>query len=351
MNEKIQPIAAVLALDRTTNEKMLDFIDNGLFCDDLAAHGISLVISTRELLDKDKIIAPTVDLSGNVVLKEASLNGSSIDALNVRTSMRIKYPGYESIPKLNSNKLKASMSKYSLYQKVLHDYQVPTYFLSSEGNHDNEFIGIINNISTENVVIKNDMGCGGSSTKILSKSEAITWLEAQIKAAPGISYIVQPQISFGCLPKELKAVGTQYDKDLLDRARNENLLTELRMFIVKCGEKLDIVPLLRIMPDKTVSMTHSSVSIDIELPDSLHQTLYDISKDTTNRILDMVGVSSHAVGAIDFYFDCYGEPRIMEANFRSPELPLTREKPIAGRAVHRAVAATLADMIKSSKES
>lgn len=348
--EKV-PIVSVHTLRDTRLEKRKDIVDGGRFIDDVAVHGLQLVMSSRNTFDKGQLFIPEHAADGGVDFRLGELDPETpIEALYGRVISTIKAPGSEGIPMLNTNEVKTlAGSKIDLYRRVLADYQVPTELISMEAGSFDAAAETISGVTTDTVVLKSNRGAGGYSTKIMPKAEALEWVAAQIATGEAPAHIVQPEIMFGRLPEGIKAIGTDDEKTLVERAKKEKLLTELRMFVVKRASQHDIVPILRVVPSEGMPMQGQNDDyVDVELPDDLMEVLQAVSGD----IIDRVAVEADAeyvLGAIDYYFDEHGLPHVMEANFRSPQLPVTRENPRAGRLVHMSVAEALAGMVTSKK--
>jgi hypothetical protein len=348
MAKNAKSFVSVHTLENTSGGNISRFIDDGQLIDDMNKFGLDMVISNKGTFDRGDVLVPLVEKSGNITFQPSKLGAVSLQAMHVRPIASIKRPGSEGIPILNPNNLKEMASnKYNLYKKVLEDYQTPMHLLPLESECIADMENVIDDIASDRVVIKSNKGYGGNSTKFMSKSEALLWLSREIESREEAKdYIVQPEIMFGRLPDGICAIGTEEEKSLVKKARKDELLTELRMFVVKRGANSDIIPILRIVPEKGAMMQRQNdVYVDVDLPDDLHTALDETVLDIMDRVSSVVdGGVLHAIGAVDFYFDKHSIPHVMEANFRSPQLPITRENPVAGRAIHESVAATLADM-------
>lgn len=346
------PIVSVHTLRDTGLEKRKDIVDGGRFIDDVAAHGLQLVMSSRNTFDKGQLFVPEHNGDGGVDFRLGESDPNTpIEALYGRVISTIKAPGSEGIPMLNTNEVKTlAGSKIDLYRRVLAEYQVSTELISMEAGSFAAAADTIGNVATDTVVLKSNRGSGGYSTKIMPKANALEWVSAQILAGDTPAHIVQPEIMFGRLPEGINAIGTDDEKALVERAKKEKLLTELRMFVVKRADQHDIAPILRVVPTEGMPMQGQNDDyVDVELPDDLMQALQEVSSDIIDRVASEAD-AEYVLGAIDYYFDEHGLPHVMEANFRSPQLPVTRENPRAGRLVHTSVAHALAGMVASTKK-
>lgn len=347
------PLVAVHTLQNTTPEKSLHFVDDGRLIQDVAELGGTLVLSTRDTFDKGEYRIPHIEKDGNVQFSAASLGTDSLSALYARPTGSINRPGSESVPKLNANELKTlAGSKIELYEKVLSSYQVETHLVGFDDPLAMASIAdTVHAVATDRVILKENGGFGGYSTKVMEKNDALSWISEQLETGKTPDHVLQPQIMFGRLPDGIAAVGTPDEKALVERARKDALLTELRMFVVKRGEDLDMVPILRVVPDKTLAMKGTNDDyIDVEMPDDLLAALRFSTADIMNRATAAAGDVEFALGAVDYYFDEQGLPAVMEANFRSPQLPITSENPIAGRALHKSIAKTLIAMSNQKEQ-
>lgn len=346
MSIRERDLVSVHTLTTTSPEKRRGVVDDGHLIKDLGEHGLRLVLSSKRTFTDGEAILPSLSRDGELSFASAQVDPDTIQAMHVRPYIPIRVAGSERVPMLNPNSLKElAGSKIELYRHVLHTYQVPTAFLSMEPGSFSYAAELIEEVTTPRVVLKQNAGRGGYSTRILPKVEALAWVGQQIEegAKP---HIVQPEIMFGPIPPSVRAVkGDVKAAHLIERAREEGLLSELRMFVLKRGDEHDTIPVLRIVREEGMPMQGQNDDyVDIELDDALMVGLSDATIDITDRTAKAAGDKAFVLGAVDFYFNPEGLPGLMEANFRSPELPTTNDTPIAGRASHRAVAKTLASM-------
>jgi len=341
-------LVSVHMLRDTTPEKQAAVLDHGRFIDDLARCGLGVVLSNKNTFLRGDAVIPAA-IGDDMVLRTEKVEPEAIDAMYARLLAPVTVEGSEDIPKLNENPLKRlAASKIDLYHQVLKDYQVPTYFVSMQREDFGEAADIISAMATDRVVLKRNSGAGGMSTRILEKADALAWVDEQIEngAKP---HILQPEVMFGVLPASITAAHED-DRPLIDRARRERLLYELRAFVVKRGDEFDVVPILRVVPDKTKPMQgHNDDYIDIVLEDELMNVVRETSTVITENASRVAGNIPYVIGAVDYYFDEEGTIKVMEANYRSPQLPVTRENPIAGRATHIAVADALLGMVSDNR--
>ncbi|MCL2038193.1 hypothetical protein FWG95_04320 [Candidatus Saccharibacteria bacterium] len=328
----------------TTDANRHKFVDDGLFVQDIAEKGLQLVLSGKRTFTEGGLVhRPFFGRDGVLSFQEEVISPDDIQAMHVRLVPSINVDGSETIPKLNSNNVKKlAGSKYELYRRVLEGYQVPTQLISTDTDLATmeEMIAVV---SGQDVVLKSNSGAGGKSTKIMPKEEALQWLISQIDSDTGLRpQILQPRIRFGRLPEEIEAVDEAY-RGLVERAKREDLLSELRMFIVKRGNAHTLAPVLRIVPNIGDKMGND-VYVDADLPDDLYVALAETTEDIINRVAQETG-EEYILGAVDFYFDPERMPHVMEANLRSPELPVTRQNPLSGRKMHKAVASVLSDIV------
>ncbi len=342
-NNNLDLVSVHTRLDATT-EKLDLFTDHGRFANDLAHHGLELVITNKDSFTNNTAKTVTRSLTdGSTSYDDVDINPRDIHAMYGRLISPVTRPqGSETIPKINSNELKKlASSKFELYTRVLSEEQVPTWFISMQPDDYETSVKAIEAIAGTNVVLKANKGSGGQSTKISSKHDAIAWINAEMLKPEPTAQILQAQINFGPIPNEVNAV-SDYGKSLIERARREGLLSELRMFTIKRDDEFDTIPVLRIVPDKSLPMQgHNDDYIDVNLPDELYNALKMSSIRIADKVCEEVGGDRFAIGAVDYYFDYQGLPRVGEANFRSPQLPTTNETPVAGRGVFRSMAKTL----------
>ena len=337
---------SIHALHDTTQEKLDLFTDSGRFANDLALHGLDLVISSKLTFDEGRAQSVSRNVAGETSYGETSIDPDRVAAMHVRLIGKVNRPGTEGVPKINTNALKGlAGSKYDLYNRVLKQDQVPTHFMSMEVDDFEATVDAINAVETENVVIKSNSGAGGYSTKIRSKMDAIDWVRNTMGTDDAKPQILQAQIMPGSLPAGISGTD-EYSRSLIERTRKETLLHELRMFAIKRGDECDVVPVLRVVPDKNLPMQgRNDDYLDVEIEDELLTALALSSK----RIMDTAcvesGAGDFALGAIDYYFDDDGLPHVMEANLRSPQLPSTNDTPLAGRAAHASLALSFRQMI------
>lgn len=352
MSEKQNPVVAIHTLRNTSPEDIAHFLDDGRLIKDLNDLGQDVVITDFDTFDNGVAQIPHLDQDGAIVLTKTSIDPKSIGAMRVRPLGPVTHPKSVDIPKLNSNSLKQfASSKIELYRQVLSDYQVPTEFLSMEKGSFDMMADIIHGVIGDEVVMKSNSGNGGFSTKILSKADALRWVAEELEKDNPKPQVVQEKVAFGPLPEGISAIGTDQGIDLVKFARQEALLSEVRMCVLKRGDITEVVPALRVVFNKTLSMQgNNDRYVDITLDDDLNTALTDAALDIVDKATQAVGGEKYVIGAIDFYFDEFGLPHVMDANLRSPGLPSTHTSPSNGRTAHKALAATLAAMAGEHRE-
>jgi len=329
-------------------EKVDGFLDHGLLINDLAAHGLHLVVANKRTFEERRVYTPvSLGDSGHFRYDEIALDPADIDAMHVRLATETKNPTAAATPSLNSNALKEfALSKYNLYEQILRDQQIETHYMSMQADDFDMMRDNLEALASDQVVLKSNSGAGGSSTKIFSKKEAMQWINDNIGLEGVKPQVLQAKVNFGELPQGITATDTDTWQPLIDRARQEKLLSELRFFVVKRGAEHDVVPLLRVVPDKSKSMSGSNdVYIEVALPDDLHEALSRNSAAILDAACEKSGAGNFAIGAIDYYFDEHQMPVVGDANLRSPALPTTDTTPRAGRMMHRSLARTMRAMI------
>ena len=342
---------SIHTLKDTPSEKLDLFTDEGRFADDLAAHGLELLISNKGTFESGRALNVTRTDEG-VSAYVPSIAEGEISAMHVRLIGKVNVSGSEDVLKVNDNSLKAlAGSKYELYKQVLVGEQVETHFVSMQPNDFDVISDMIDAIATDNVVLKSNSGSGGHTTKIQTKKAAIQWVRENMSETNAIPQILQAQVIPGPIPDSVRGVD-EYGKHLTERARKEGLLYELRMFAIKRGENCDMVPVLRVVPDKDLPMKGTNDDyLDVELDSELFAALALSAKKIMDDVCQKSNAGDFALGAIDYYFDENGIPHVMEANLRSPQLPSTNDTPIAGRNAHKALALSFREMIDQRKES
>jgi hypothetical protein len=349
--QKAEKFVSVHTSGETTPDEMQEFIDHGQLAFDLAKTGLSLVLTNKKTFTEDGAVKRPIWHESGLSFRDDRIDPDRLSAMHVRLLPKINVEGSEAIPKLNSNEVKdLARDKYDMYRRVLHDYQVPTELLSVENQTFDEMVDTIAAVDGDQVVIKKNTGSSGYSTKVLEKFEAVDWLSRELTAEGGMKpHILQPKIEFGRLPADITTSDQRYN-GLVERAKREKLLTELRMFVVKRGDQHDLTPVLRIVPDEKLRMEgQNDVYVDTELPDDLERAVNEATIAITDKLSGEVGGEKYMLGAVDYYFDKHGMPHVMEANFRSPQLPVSRDNPVAGQDTHQAVAMALADMANERK--
>ncbi len=338
-------------LRNTTQERLDLFTDDGRFADDLAVHGLDLLVSSRDTFDLGNVHRVTRDSDGVSSYTAESVDIDTIAAMHVRLIGSVNRSGSEDILKVNDNSLKdLAGSKYDLYEKVLSEDQVQTHFISMRPEDFEVISDTINAIATDNVVLKSNSGSGGYSTKIQNKQAAIEWVRNNMSDADVTPQILQALVMPGGLPEGIVGVD-EYGKKLIERTRKEQLLYELRMFSVKRGEKCDVIPVLRVVPNKDLPMQgRNDDYLDVEIDDDLFAALAVSAKRIMDAACKESNAGDFALGAIDYYFDEEGFPHVMEANLRSPQLPSTNDTPIAGRSAHKAMALSFREMIDQRRK-
>jgi len=347
-----EPIIAIHTLPGSSDQMINGFLDGGKLANHLNDRGYAVNLTNRDVFDSTSAALRVISSGDGYSLQPTDADISSIDAMYSRLAAPIRRPGTESIPKLNSNELKTlAGSKIDLYRQVLSEYQVPTQLISMKADDFSETADLIHAVATGTVVLKGNSGFGGASTNVLDKKEAVSWVAQQIEAGNEKLHILQPKIEFGRLPDGIQGVGEE-NASIVDRARRENLLTELRFYALKKNDTIDTVPVLRVVPTAGLPMQGSNdIYVEIDLSDDLREVLDETTRTIVRKATDAVKGSSHALGAIDYYFDVNGLPHVMEANFRTPGLPASNLLPRAGHLAHTLLADVLVSMAqdKSTK--
>ena len=343
-----EPTIAIHTLPNSSDQMISRFLDGGKLVDHLNERGYTVSLTNRDVFDATSAAHRVISSKDNYTLEPTATDISSIDAMYSRLAGPVRRPGIELIPKLNSNELKTlAGSKIELYRQVLSEYQVPTEFVSMQAEDFNETADLIHAVATDTVVIKGNGGFGGASTNVLEKKDAIAWVAQQIEAGNEKPQILQPKIEFGRLPDGIRGVGE--DQALLvERARKENLLTELRFYALKKNDTIDTVPVLRVVPTTGLPMQGSNdVYVEIDLSDDLREALDEITRAIVRKATAAANGDNHAIGAVDYYFDAHALPHVMEANFRTPGLPASNLLPRAGRLAHTLLADVLVSMAQN----
>lgn len=338
----------VNTLRNTSDEKHHQVMDNGMFIDDLAKHGLEPLVTNRDSYDTGVVLRPRLEADGTLVFNPETVAVESLSnvlSMHNRVLGEMLAPAAASIPMLNANELKQyASSKYRLYNDVLEPHQVHTELLTIDKDSFSNISEIVDAVASESVIIKSNSGSGGSSTEVLKKSTVVEWAQELLKQDKKGEYIIQPKIEFGPIPQGIQGV-TEDEKALINRARSQNLLSELRMLTVKSGEKFQFVPVMRVVVEQGQRMgSASDTYVDVNLPDELNEQLCNTSKAVVAQTAEKAGDIQNVLAAVDYYFTPSGEIKIMEANFRSPQIPRTRNNPVAGRQIHQAVASALASM-------
>jgi hypothetical protein len=340
-----EPTIAIHILTDTTDQKIDRFLDGGRLVSDLNDRGYSVALTDRNVFDATSAARRVVMGDGGYSLEDVAADVSSIHTMRSHLTIPLRRAGTEAIPKLNSNNLKElAGSKIELYERVLADYQVSTDLISMQPEDFDTIADLIHAVASKDVVLKSNAGLGGTSTRMFDKNEAIAWVAQQIEAGNTKPHILQPKIEFGRLPDDIRGIGEESDQ-LVKRARKENLLTELRFYALKNNEAIETIPVLRVVPVEGLPMQGSNDTyVEIELSDDLRIALDESTRAIIRKATDASGGDTHALGAVDYYFDSHGLPHVMEANFRTPGLPTSKLLPRAGRLVHSVLADVLVDM-------
>lgn len=343
-----EKLVTIHTLPNSKPEKYEEVMDHGRFVADLEGQGLTPVITNRQSFNSGEILRPRLDESGRLTFREETiaLDGlRSAAAMHNRVLSSLTAPEAALIPKLNDNAIKDyARSKYRLYEDILHDYQAPTSFLAIEQDGFTDIAAALESIETQHVVLKSDSGTGGKSMEKVERTEVASWAAHLLEQGKAGAYILQPDIAFGKIPAGIQGVG-ESARNLITRARRDNLLSELRMLTVKNGSSYDFVPIMRVVTEEGERMgSASDVYVDIDVPDELESQLRDVSRTVVEEAAAKAGGISQVLAAADYYFTDDGQPRIMELNLRSPQIPRSRVNPVAGRRIHEVVANSLAAM-------
>ncbi|PLS80578.1 hypothetical protein CYG49_04900 [Candidatus Saccharibacteria bacterium] len=339
---------AIHTLRNSKPAKLEQVVDHGRFLRDLADKKLSVVITNLNTFKAGELLRPVVDSDGTVRFTPETVAVESLAGLvsmHNRVLGPLTHEAATGIPRVNSNELKEyANSKSRLNSEILGEYQVPTLLIPTDPAEIGTAIEMLGSIEGSRVIVKKDNGSGGGSTQRLDKAEAAQWLEQFFADEQRSAHVMQPEIIFGTLPETIRGVSEQ-EEDLVRRSRQEGLLTELRLFVVKRQNEADIIPIGRIVADKDDRMGGASDTyVDVTVDDSLMNELAPVAQGIIDKTVERSKSAPFAVGAVDFYFLPDGGFGVMEANIKSPQLPRTRDNAVAGRAVHRALAKTLATM-------
>src|SRR3990167_10893459 len=106
---------SIHTLKDTPSEKLDLFTDEGRFADDLAAHGLELLIYNKGTFESGRALNVTRTDEG-VSAYVPSIAEGEISAMHVRLIGKVNVSGSEDVLKVNDNSLKAlAGSKYELY--------------------------------------------------------------------------------------------------------------------------------------------------------------------------------------------------------------------------------------------
>ena len=343
-----QPEICINVVRPSTEVKILSKTDNGALIRDLADRGLSAVVTNLDTFSGGGL-AFLPRISGeNVTFEPARVDTSGLKVMYNRMVYPHKRPEVAHIKKLNDNRLKEyADSKYLLYQELLKAYQVTTEIIHMDTANADEVESVLEVFaSTPNITVKADKGNGGGSTAHMPLSELAAYVDVKMKEDKTPNLVVQPTINFGPLPAGIRA-HSEEDQELVDATRSQGLLNEVRMMAVMSGERLTLVPVLRVVVKSGEVMGDASDRyIDVELPDEMVVKLEAITTEVVRGAAENAGNIQHLVAAVDYYFDNDGEPFIMEANMRSPAVPRTHTTPKSGRLLHTAIADTMYDMVQ-----
>lgn len=340
-----EPTIAIHTLPNSSNQSVSRFLDGGRLVGDLNDRGYSVNLTNRDVFDATSAAQRILTDGNGYTLQTVDSDSSSIRAMYSRLVNPVRRPGTEAIPKLNSNELKQlAGSKIELYRQVLSEYQVPMHLVSMEAVDFNATADLIHSVATDMVVLKANGGFGGASTNVFDKKNALAWIAQQIETGNAKPQVLQPKIEFGRLPDSIRGVGED-SAALVERARKEQLLTELRFYALKNNETIDTIPVLRVVMAAGQPMQGSNdVYVEVELSDDLREVLDETTRTVVRKATDVSNGDNYAIGAVDYYFDIHGLPHVMEANFRAPGLPETKKLPRAGRLAHTLIADILVNM-------
>lgn len=343
---------AINTLRSTGPNRLAEYTDHGLFVRDLGERGLDLVMTNIDTYKEGGDVIRVHASEADVQFSPATIQLDTLTSMHNRIVFPQTSPKAAHIPMLNSNVLKGFVgSKHHMYEMVsmLGGHQVQTELIRMNDDAFNDLKRVLDVFADErDITVKSDSGTGSKSTLHMTIDQLATYIDTQMQQDKKPNLIVQPTIYFGPLPAGITGRSKE-DKALVRSARQNGLLNELRVMTIMSGDKQTYVPMLRVVAQKGEAMGDGSdVYVDIDIDQTLFDTVSYIAGEVVKETADRAGGVDHVLAAVDFYFDTNGRPMIMEANMRSPAIPITRENPHVGRLVHSAIADTLHDMSEAT---
>lgn len=336
---------AIHTLPGTKKTFHMKTIDDGLFIRDLKQrdlHPVLTNIHTFRGEERGAVMIPEV-IDGSLELTPEYIAQNGIRAM--RNHILAPFIAEPGVPLLNSNKLKEFAASKARLNPLFGEFAIPTYVLPTQEDDFALALAILEEIKGEKVVIKPSVGHGGSDVKILQREDAISLLNTLFKTADPKEHIVQPFISGGKIPPGVRS-HREADEQALQEAREKQYPSEIRFFVVKNGESLTIVSVLRI----SKMNSHNSEAddyVDVVLSDTHEEVLIPVVQDIVEEVSKKSGESERLIGAIDFTYNS-GRFWVVEGNFRNPTIPRTNLNPYSGRRLFPAVADVISGMVEDN---
>lgn len=329
-------------LSANTSPEVRDkFLDHGRFPADIAQRGLDLVLTHKGSFQAggSGLVARGDDLI------PVPMTELDIPALYTRLVPPVNaVPG--DIKRLNPNELKQfASSKERVMSVVPDDLKIESHYVDARNFDDARRI-VEEMDHVERFVVKSDRGFGGMSVHAVDRAGLAEYVDTLIGTDSSQRLIVQQQISYGSLPESIQGYGECGEDEKVKRVRQDGTPSELRIFIAHFGGRTTYVPVLRVFDGETRNGIAPSgdVYVDVEVSDTLISQLSEQTSSIVSAAAKEAGAPNYYLAAVDWFYDDTGRWRVMEANLRSPTPPRTRDNPKAGRAVHEAIADTLAYM-------
>ncbi|MBP9738377.1 hypothetical protein KBD20_01680 [Candidatus Saccharibacteria bacterium] len=312
-------------------------LDQGNFLPVLRERGLDVVVTNKASFDKGGVwLSPSVTKDGELSFSEEHAAVDGLVAVYSRVVLSHPYIDTIGVPQLNPTSVKEYGRSKSNMIGSFGELGIPTSVVSDESLDDLDLENF------EDFVVKPANGRLGAGFQRVSRQDVVSTLEHVFSSNQKAECVVQPYLGVGKISGGIVGVSKE-DQALIELARQNNVPSELRIFVIKNSTGCQTIPVLRIAAKDTQYLDGNDVYVDVELTQDVDVSLCEYSAVIVGQTAQTIGTESPIVAAVDYLYDG-NQYWVMEANFRTPTLPQTSSNPHTAKHIYPVIADTLYEM-------
>lgn len=311
-------------------------LDDGKFLDTLRDRELTPVITSQSSYKEGGRWLDIRRTKAGVALSSVLSSPDTLGAVYSRVVVPHPYIDELGIAQLNTTQMKHFGKNKGNMVGLLGEYEIPTRVITPEYEPELLFD------EADQLVLKPIDGRLGRGFQTFQPAELSARLQQMFTESTYQEFLLQPYVGRGVIPSGVTGVSAE-DNEVLNYAKVQSIPAELRLFIIKNGSKNVTVPVMRVAARGTDYLEGNDAYLDVALSDTLEDMLTTNAVEIVDRIAASTEDAQHVIAAVDYLYDgeCFW---VIEANFRSPTLPMTSTNPHAARSIYPAVADTLYSM-------